>query len=160
MVRLAADLRERHGLKARPVAAARLHLSLNFVGNFRGPPTRAVMEKAAALADRVAEPPFKITLDHVESWTNHPQPIVLLGEEGAIGAERLHTAIHKALVVGTMAPRREPQIRPHVTLLWDKGTFPKTFVEPVSWTAQEFVLLDSIFGEGRHEVLGRWRLTG
>ena len=55
MARLAADLRQRHGLKGRPTPAARLHLSLNFVGSFRGPPTRAVMEKAMSLADKVSE---------------------------------------------------------------------------------------------------------
>jgi 2'-5' RNA ligase len=161
MAALAQDLRERHGFKARPAAASRLHLSLNFVGAFRGPPTRAVMEKAASLADRVSEPAFRVELNHVESWKNKsPYPLVLLGEEGVIGAERLHSAIHKALVAGTMAPRREPQIWPHVSLIWDKALVPRTFVQPIGWTAREFVLLDSTYGEGRHEVLGRWALDG
>lgn len=158
MVRLAADLRQRHGLKGRPTPAPRLHLSLNFVGTFRGPPTRAVMEKAASLADKVSAAPFKVTLNQVESWKS--EVLVLLGDEGVIGAELLHAAIHKALITGSMAPRREPQMWPHVSLLWDKGQVPKTFVEPISWTASEFVLLDSVFGEGRHEVLGRWALKG
>jgi len=140
--------------------APRLHMSLNFVGTFRGPPTRAVMEKAASLADKVSAAPFRLTLNQVESWKNDPHPLVLLGDEGVIGVELLHTAIHKALAAGTMAPRREPQIWPHVSLLWDKAQVPKEFVEPISWMAREFVLLDSPFGEGRHEMLGRWPLTG
>jgi 2'-5' RNA ligase len=156
--RLAADLRQRHGLKGWPVPASRLHLSLNFVGDFRGPPTRAVMEKAASLADKVSARAFVVTLNHVESWKS--DTLVLLGDEGVIGAELLHTAIHKALVTGSMAPRREPQIWPHMSLLRDKAPVPKTFVEPISWTAREFVLLDSVFGEGRHEILGRWPLIG
>lgn len=135
-------------------------MSLNFVGAFRGPPTRAVMEKATSLADRISAAPFKVTLNHVESWSADPHPLVLLGDEGVIGAERLHTGIHKALAAGTMAPRREPQIWPHVSLLWDQTMVPRTFVEPISWTAADFVLLDSVFGEGRHGVLGRWALTG
>ncbi|HEX2818514.1 MAG TPA: hypothetical protein VHN39_19125 [Phenylobacterium sp.] len=116
------------------------------------------MEKAKALADKVALAPFTVTLNHVESWKGDPHPLVLLGDEGVIGVELLHTAIHKALVAGTMAPRREPQIWPHVSLLWDKALVPKEFVEPIGWMATEFVLLDSVFGEGRHEVLGRWPL--
>jgi RNA 2',3'-cyclic 3'-phosphodiesterase len=156
--RLAADLRRRHGLKGRPTPASRLHLSLNFVGSFRGPPTRAVMEKAASLADKVSEGAFVVTLNHAESWKS--ETLVLLGDEGVIGAERLHTAIHKALARGSMAPRREPPISPHVSLLRDKAEVPKTFVEPISWTAREFVLLDSVLGEGRHEILGRWTLNG
>jgi 2'-5' RNA ligase len=158
--RLAADLRQRHGLKGRATPAPRLHLSLNFVGTFRGPPTRAVMEKAAALADKVALAPFVVTLNQVESWNGEPHPLVLLGDEGVIGVELLHTALHKALAAGTMAPRREPQIWPHVSLLWDRTQVAREFVEPISWTAREFVLLDSVFGEGRHEVLGRWPLRG
>jgi 2'-5' RNA ligase len=157
MERLAADLRQRHGLKGRPTPAQRLHLSLNFVGDFRGPPTRAVMEKAKALADKVSERAFAVTLNHVVGWKS--EALVLLGDEGVIGAELLHAAIHKALVIGSMAPRREPQMSPHVSLLRDKAQVPETFVDPITWTASEFVLLDSVFGEGRHEVLGRWPLV-
>ncbi len=32
-------------------------------------------------------------------------------------------------------------------------------VAPVSWTADEIVLIDSHVGRTRHEVLGRWRLV-
>lgn len=161
MTRLAADLRQRHGLKGRPTPAQRLHLSLNFVGDFRGPPTRAVMEKAIGLADRVFAPPFQVTLNQVMSFGNRETPpVVLLGEEGVIGVQLLHTAIHKALIAGAMAPRREPEIQPHIALIWDKRELPKAFVEPIGWMAREFVMLDSVVGEGRHEVLGRWALNG
>ena len=160
IVGLAGELRRRHGLRGRATPASRLHLSLNFIGAFRGPPTRAVMEKAAALAGKVSSPAFAVTLNHVESWKGDPHPLVLLGDEGVIGAELLHRAIHKALVSGTMAPRREPAFWPHVSLLWDKAEARREFVEPVSWMAREFVLLDSPYGEGRHEVLGRWPLGG
>lgn len=159
IVRLAADLRRRHGLKGAITPAARLHMSLNFVGTFRGPPTRSVMEKAASLAAKVASRSFAVTLNHVESWKGDSHPLVLLGDDGVIGVQLLHAAIHKALVAGTMAPRREPEIWPHVSLLWDKAGPPKAFVDPINWTAREFVLLDSPYGEGRHEVLGRWPLN-
>lgn len=159
IVRLGQDLRQRYGLKGAVTPAARLHISLNFVGAFRGPPTRAVMEKAASLADKVAASAFMVTLNHVESWKGDFHPLVLLGDEGVIGLELLHQAIHKALASGTMAPRREPEIWPHLSLLWDKALAPKEFVEPISWMAKEFVLLDSVIGEGRHEILGRWPLA-
>jgi RNA 2',3'-cyclic 3'-phosphodiesterase len=114
------------------------------------------MEKAKALADKVSERAFVVTLNHVQGWNS--DTLVLLGDEGVIGAQLLHAAIHKALVMGSMAPRREPQMWPHVSLLKDKAQVPRTFVEPVSWTAREFVMLDSVAGEGRHEILGRWAL--
>ena len=117
------------------------------------------MEKAKSLADAVSAPAFRVSLNHVESWKGDPHPLVLAGEEGVLGVELLYAAIHKALVAGTMAPRREPPFQPHVSLLWDKTPAPRTFVEPIGWTAREFVLLDSLFGEGRHEILGRWPLN-
>lgn len=159
IIRLAADLRRRHGLRGAVTPASRLHMSLNFVGTFRGPPTRSVMEKAASLAAKVALRRFAVTLNHVESWDGDPHPMVLLGDDGVTGAELLHAAIHKALAAGTMAPRREPQIWPHVSLLWDKAQPPREVVDPISWMAREFVLLDSPHGEGRHEVIGRWPLN-
>jgi 2'-5' RNA ligase len=115
------------------------------------------MEKAKALADKVSERAFAVTLNHVQGWKS--ETLVLLGDEGVIGAELLYAALHKALAIGSMAPRREPQMWPHVSLLRDKAQVPKTFVDPISWTASEFVLLDSVFGEGRQEVLGRWPLV-
>lgn len=158
VMRVATDLRRRHGLAGRVTAPARLNLSLNFVGTFRGPPTKAVMEKAMGIAATVVTPPFRVTLNRVESWNGSPRSLVLLGDEGVIAAQMLHSALHKALAAKSMAPRREPAMQPHITLLWDKAESPPERVGPVSWTVQEFVLLDSVEGEGRHEVLGRWAL--
>lgn len=117
------------------------------------------MEKAASLADKISAPAFAVTLNYAESWKGDPHPLVLLGDDGVIGAQLLYGVIHKALASGAMAPRREPEFWPHVSLLWDEVRAPREFVAPVSWTAREFVLLDSRYGESRHEVLGRWPLS-
>ncbi|MFL5295908.1 MAG: 2'-5' RNA ligase family protein [Phenylobacterium sp.] len=159
MGRIAEQARRRHGPGGRPTAAPRLHLSLNFVGSFRGPPPRAVIDKARAVASEVAHPPFVIALDRVESWKGDPHPLVLVGGDGVIGVEALHGAIHRTMAAAGMAPRREPQFWAHVTLLRDRREAPAEPIEPVSWTVREFVLIDSVFGEGRHELLGRWRLN-
>jgi 2'-5' RNA ligase len=156
--RLADELRRRHGLIGRPIPRERLHLSLIFAGGFRGPPPSAVVEKARAAADKVSATAFAISLNRAESWKGDPHPLVLTGEEGVIGVQILHAAIHRPLARAGMAPRREPEHWPHITLLRDQGQVPKTFVEPVTWTIREFVLLDSVQGEGRHELLGRWPL--
>jgi 2'-5' RNA ligase len=31
-------------------------------------------------------------------------------------------------------------------------------IEPIRWTAREFLLIDSHVGKTYHEVVGRWRL--
>ncbi len=154
-----ADARRRHGLIGKPTPATRLHLSLNVVGGFRGPPPRAAIDKAASAVAGVSARPFVIALNRVESWQGDPHPLVLTGEEGLIGASALHATLHKALRAVEMAPRREPELSAHIALLWDRREAPAEFVEPVTWTVREFVLIDSVLGEGRHEVLGRWPLA-
>ena len=157
---LTADARRLHGLSGKPISAERMHMSLNFVGDFRGPPPRAVIDKAKKVVSGLTGGrPFLIALNRMESWKGDPHPLVLTGEDGVIGVEELHADLHKALAVAGMAPRREPQITPHITLLYDRREAPGAFIEPVSWKAREFVLLDTVVGEGRHEVLGRWPLA-
>jgi 2'-5' RNA ligase len=160
IARLTADLRKRLSLSGKPVAGPRLHLSLNFVGGFRGPPPRAAIDKANQAVAEVVVRPFAVALNRVESWKGDPHPLVLAGEDEVIGVEGLHTTLHKALRAVEMAPRREPEVSPHMTLLWDRREVPAECVEPITWTVREFVLIDSVFGEGRHEVLGRWPLHG
>lgn len=155
---LTADARRRHGLSGKPVSAERLHLSLNFVGTFRGPPPRALIDKARKVVEGLSGRLFTISLNRLESWKGDPHPLVLTGEDGAIGVEAMHASLHKALAVAGMAPRREPQLQPHISLLWDRREAPGEFIEPVTWKVREFVLIDSVFGEGRHEVVGRWPL--
>jgi 2'-5' RNA ligase len=49
---------------------------------------------------------------------------------------------------------------PHMTLLYDPRYLAAREVTPVEWTAREFVLIHSLIGKARYEVLGRWPLNG
>ena len=37
---------------------------------------------------------------------------------------------------------------------------PEAFIDPVRWTVREFVLIQSVYGEGRLDVLARFPLSG
>jgi 2'-5' RNA ligase len=52
-----------------------------------------------------------------------------------------------------------PQFTPHVTLLRDKTRVPEHRIEPICWTAREFVLVHSLLGRTQHIPLGRWFLS-
>ncbi|WP_337187266.1 2'-5' RNA ligase family protein [Phenylobacterium sp.] len=158
---IAETARRRHGLKAKPVAAARLHVSLNGVGAFKRPPG-PVIDKAADAAKSVAARPFTVEFNRLASWTPGAtgRPLVLWGEEGVIGVNGLYSAIHKALVRFGMAPRREPRFEPHMTLLRDPGEAPDEVVPPLNWRVTEFVLVHAVHGEGRYEVAARFPLSG
>jgi 2'-5' RNA ligase len=158
--RLAAEFRKRYSLTGQPVAPEHLHISLNFVGQF-AEPDRQVIDRAKAAVAEVAMPPFVVALDRVGSWGrgDGPKPMVLRGDDGVIGANLLHEQIHAALARAGSVGKAEPQIAPHLTLLRDKAEAPMQFIDPVTWAVEEFVLLDSVRGQGRHALLGRWRLV-
>lgn len=158
--RLTDDLRRRHGLVALPVAAERLHVSLNFIG---ADLPDQVVAKAAESAARVFHRPFVIAFDRVASFQTRGaarKPLVLLGEDGVFGAFALHRAIHQALCEGGLGRRAEPAIQPHLTLLRDHVAVEEAFVTPISWPVTGFALIESPKGRGEHRVLGRWPLIG
>jgi len=158
---LAADLRKRCRMTGRPVAPDRLHISLNFVADLAAPDPQVVDRASAAVAG-VAFPAFAVALDRMVTWGRGEgaRPIVMRSDDGLLGVEGLHRTLHGALAQAGLAPRRERAFEPHLTLLRDKAVVPLEFVDTVAWTAREFVLLNSVRGEGRHEVLGRWPLGG
>lgn len=152
---------QRRRISARPVAPDRLHVSLFRVGDFKHPPTPVfakVMEAVGAVAAR----PFVVEFNRLGGWRagDPPWPVVLWGDEGVIGVSALYSAIHRAMRRIDMAPRREPEIVPHMTLVYDKAEVPETRIEPVRWTVDEFVLIHAVHGEGRHDVVGRVALNG
>jgi 2'-5' RNA ligase len=154
-------LRGRHRLTAKPTPPERLHVSLNNVGDFKRPPG-PVIDKALEAAANVSARRFVVEFNRMGTWSpgDGERPIVLWGDEGVIGVSALYSTIHRALVRPGMVTRREKEISPHMTLLRDRTEMPETFIEPVRWRVDEFVLIHSIHGEGRHEVLGRFPLSG
>lgn len=155
------QLRRRHGLMGRPMARDRLHISLNFVGAYPQAPPETDIARARRCAAAVAMAPFVVALNRAESWKARAQarPLVLTGDEGVIGIDLLRGAIHQALAGGGLVTPRAADRVAHLTLLWGRHEIAEPLAEPLSWTVRDVVLLNSPFGEGRHEVLGRWPLV-
>lgn len=160
-LRLLQTLRPAERFVAKPMPPARLHVSLNWIGGFGRPPT-GIVGKAREVAGAVALRPFDVSFNHIGTWQSGdgPWPLVLWGDEGAIGVQALYRALHRAMVGPGMAPRREPALEPHLTLLRDHAVMPEAFIDPVTWTVREFVLLQSVQGDGRLDVLDRFPLGG
>lgn len=151
--RLAGALAGRHRLRGRPLRPERLHVSLCHVGLSPGPPPEKVVALARQVGDGVALPPFKVAFDRVQSWRRSNGPLVLVGDEDRVtGLNRLGDALAEGQ---GLRPRR---FEPHISLIWGAGALAERAVPPLVWMVREFVLIHSIHGEGRHEVLGRWPL--
>ena len=153
--------RRRHGLSGRPTTRGRQHISLNYLGCAFDPPRRLIA-RAEEVASTVAMRPFVVALDRVVSFQNNAglRPRVLVGEDGVIGVHALHSVIHQGLADAFVVRRAVPALNPHLTLLRDRLTAPEDPITPVRWWVREFVLIDSLYGESRHELLGRWPLLG
>ncbi len=161
IVELTRALRGRAGLRGSPLPAARLHVTLHHLGDYRGLP-QAVIDAAAGAAAQVAMPPFAIRFDRVGSFTSRARkrPCVLLGEsEDANRALcELQNQLAARLRAAGLAPRTEGRFTPHLTLCYDERGLAAEAVAPVEWTVQRFALVHSLIGRGEHRVLAAWSL--
>ncbi|KAK49045.1 hypothetical protein BG58_20300 [Caballeronia jiangsuensis] len=156
---LAARLRIDHKLKATPIPAARLHITLQYLGAFPGVPAD-ILKQAHTAASQIASPPVELTLDRIESFSGRraKRPLVLSGDITA-PLDALEQTLGSALATAGIAVKRHPRFTPHVTLLYDEHRIARQPVEPIAWTAREFVLVRSLLGRSHYEILARWPLA-
>ena len=116
-----------------------------------------LVDLAMQAAAAITMSSFDVMLDRVSSLAGLRRPLVLCGGEGVRGAAVMQLAIEIAmheLGIGVAGRRHVP----HVMVLdgW-RGSVEEA-IEPVRWTATEFVLLHSLRSRREPVVLGRWAL--
>jgi 2'-5' RNA ligase len=157
ITQLAQRLREELELKGKPLATDRFHITLYHIGDFTGLQQDTVA-KASKAASSVAASPFEVAFDRAMSFSGRPsnRPLVLRGgaDLATLTAfqHSLSTALAKAGLVVKSA------FTPHVTLLYDDRLVAEQAIEPIHWTAREFVLVHSLLGQTKHVPLARWSL--
>lgn len=159
IARFAQRVRGEHGLKGRPLAAARLHITLHHLGDYIGLPHRIVAAAGEAAAT-VAMPPFDVAFDRAASFCRQPRsrPFVLHAGDGVAALTALHLALSTAMNNPGLGRPAASQYAPHLTLLYDDLCIVEHAIEKISWTAREFVLVHSLLGRTRHVQLARWPL--
>jgi RNA 2',3'-cyclic 3'-phosphodiesterase len=146
-----------HGLTGKLLPPAQLLLPLIGIGSHADPVPELVFLAMQAAAE-VRMPSFDLTLDRVRSLPGLRRPLVLCSDAGVDGARRLQLAIEVAMHergIGAAGRR----YMPHVTVLDGWRGIAEEAIEPVRWTATEFVLLRSLRGRREPVVLGRWALA-
>lgn len=158
---LAEQLRGKHRLQGRPLAVARFHITLHHLGDYVGLPT-SIVTAASEAAASVNMPAFDVSFDRVTSFAGRPRnrPFVLRGNEGLVSLTEFQQTLGKAMKSVGLGRWAEGAYTPHVTLLYDDRLVPDEPVEPVRWTASEFVLVHSLLGRSVHVPLARWSLRG
>lgn len=139
--------------------AALLHVSLVGVGDFTGPLPLGMIEAVKAGVGTLRTAPFDVIFSTVARFGGDAIVLRACTDDGALVAfrEALRLALWKA---GVRLPEKGARngFNPHVTMAYGDWV-PEFSVDPVSWTVNELVLIDSWIGQSKHVVLGRWLLS-
>ncbi len=136
----------------------RLHVTLHHLGDFVGL-RQDIVDLSIEAAATIQAPAFEVVLDRVMSFKRrHNLPMVLCGGEGVAALESFQRELGRAMQHVGLGMKAERHFRPHVTLLYDDRAIAEQAVEPIAWTAREFVLVHSLLGQTRHVPLARWKL--
>jgi 2'-5' RNA ligase len=156
---LARRVRRAYALKAEPLPTSRFHVSLNNIGEYDDRRTaEAVALRVRAALEDVQASPFTVMFNLVQSFSGRDgkRPLVLRGDDGVVGLERLYDFLGVSLrKVGVKSPRR---FTPHLTLLYGERPIEERFIQPVSWIVRGFALVLSLRAETKYEIQGRWSL--
>jgi 2'-5' RNA ligase len=152
---LAQDQRLKHGLRGRLLAPTRLHISLYGVGVYpRVPP--GILSSACDAAASIVAAPVEMVLDCAMSFAGSDAFVLRESEDTAL-KDLLH-AIGATMRKAGLGQGFVPSYVPHLTLLYDKHLVQKQAIDPIRWTAREFVLVESLVGQSKYVIHGRWPL--
>ncbi len=162
---MAQDVVRHRRLPAKPLSPERLHVSLLAVDAFDGGCPPAILDNVREMAKTVSMTPFTVTFDHVASFGGAMgrRALVLTGGEGAAGFVTFQKTLSLAIARGGLVKRglgvrHKTSFIPHVTMMYTDQVCNTFAIEPISWTVDEFFLIDSLYGQSKHELLGRWPL--
>lgn len=126
----------------------RLHITLLLAGDVsRG---EAVIMDLVDAATKIRQAPFRVVFDLVASN-------VLLGSDAMEGALAFQRRL--ALAVADYAQDPRQVFRPHISLDYGKAVERHHGIDAISWLVEEFLLIESVQGEGRHVVRERFPLS-
>lgn len=137
-----------------PVSNDRLHMTLTITNDYRRLDD-ALVDRMMAIGETVQGEPVPISLDRLSGSMKTAalrptgQPRELADLQRQLGKLTDYWGI----------TRSEWAFSPHVTLLYWAGQPFIRPVAPIAWQAAEFVLIHSLVGATRHNVLGRWPLV-
>lgn len=142
----------------RPVPVENLHLTLVFLGRVDSQ-QRACIE---AMADAIRCPRFSLRLDHAGFWSR-PRVLWLAPSLMPDALTALAADLHRgAEACGLKLDTRPYQAHVTIKRKVRKAPAEGAAIQPIRWSAREFVLVRSTSGSQGvvYEPVKRWRLTG
>jgi len=137
-----------------PLRPERLHVSLLALSIDQALPA-GLIEEATDVAETIRMSPLHVIFDRVAGGA---RSAVLLPSEPLGGLRMLRERLGFALIRAGVDVRLDRRFSPHITLLYGGQPMPEIEIDPITWTVDEFVLIDSHIGLTHHETVGRWPL--
>lgn len=151
---MALHLKRENRLAGMPLKPENFHISLPLVWEGTEAPTD-LAEIISAQVQAVRTPAFEIVLDMAMSFRQAKRYVLVLGTTRSV----THIyGLNRQLVLAMRRGTGRASFMPHMSLLYTDKPVEKQPVEPIRWTAREFVLVHSFVGLGRHETVARWPL--
>jgi RNA 2',3'-cyclic 3'-phosphodiesterase len=150
----ACRLKRENRLSERPLKPENLHVTLFpfWKGNLV---PADLAEVASGYAQAIRGGAFEVVFDMAMSFRRKQGFCLVLGSMR--GGAAIY-ALQRQFVGRFQSRIRAASLTPHMTLLYPGKFVDKQPVEPIRWTAHEFVLIQSFVGQGRQRVIARWPL--
>ncbi len=157
---LAADLQQQSQLRARWLAPARYHLTLQFLGSFErieAEPRAVALAAGAALRFS----PFELRLDHLFSFPRRHQPPWVLGLGNPPPALfALREQLRDALRAAHWPAALDQRFHPHLSLAYGHRALDAPLpITAIAWPVDRVLLYQSSSGQVEFLRLGEWRAT-
>ena len=156
--RAAERLKAMQRVRGRWLHPAKLHMTVQFLGDFAG--TDEIEQQATEAAATLRVMPFGFTLDHAASFPRRfNSPCVLrCAAESEAPLQALSRELATALNAAGLGEHLEtrPYV-PHLTLAYTDSALPgRIAIEPIVWRVSDICLMDS--HAGQHTPIGAWPL--
>jgi 2'-5' RNA ligase len=152
------------GASGKLLAIDRLHVTLNFLGQYPALPPE-LPRIAADAARTVRGVSFELCFQRLMSFDSAARrrlrrghPAVLVRDDDCEPLQTLRTRLLLATKKTGCFPGVESSTTPHVTLFYDRKQIQEQEVARICWTVREFVLVHSLVGKSEHRVLARYAL--
>jgi 2'-5' RNA ligase len=162
LTQLGHSLCEQHGLEGALLKPENFHVTLHPFDQTEGDWPAEIIEAAKAAAASITMPPFDVGFDRAMSFNRKKvtEPLVLLAmDQNLDGLLAFQYTLGTAMERVGLDQYVERHLTPHLTLLYDRKRIEMQAIEPLGWTAHEFVLIESLIGKSTHIERGCWPLS-
>jgi RNA 2',3'-cyclic 3'-phosphodiesterase len=165
---IAQSVRSEYELFGRPLDRQRLHITLQWLGDYAVFPP-GLFAFAHTIMDDLHFSPFAANFDLISSLRGRSREprrcaIALRDSHGGCDFQQLKRTLVNRIEQALLKrmPARMRSFTPHITLLYDEQDVAAEPVTPVRWPVTEIALVHSHINRGRlqpYSSLGRWRLV-